>query len=74
MESKLKIEYTPYSALLYQEDEFGLEFLCPGYWLEKDILLIRGDCWPKDVTSILGPAGHCLSNVPEDCAARTISA
>uniref|UniRef100_A0A182MDH9 Peptidase S1 domain-containing protein n=1 Tax=Anopheles culicifacies TaxID=139723 RepID=A0A182MDH9_9DIPT len=49
-ESKLKIEVTPYSALLYQEDEFGLEFLCPGYWLEKDVLLIRRDCWPMDVT------------------------
>uniref|UniRef100_A0A182RI58 Peptidase S1 domain-containing protein n=1 Tax=Anopheles funestus TaxID=62324 RepID=A0A182RI58_ANOFN len=45
MESKLKMEYTPYSALLYQEDEFGLEFLCSGYWLKKDTLLIRSDCW-----------------------------
>ncbi|XP_052897886.1 uncharacterized protein LOC128304713 [Anopheles moucheti] len=49
MESKLRIEYTPYSALLYQEDEFGIEFLCPGYWLKKDMLLVRGDCWSKDM-------------------------
>ncbi|XP_053664949.1 uncharacterized protein LOC128714098 [Anopheles marshallii] len=49
MESKLRIEHTPYSALLYQEDEFGLEFLCPGYWLRKDMLLVRGDCWTKDM-------------------------
>uniref|UniRef100_A0A182T1C2 Uncharacterized protein n=1 Tax=Anopheles maculatus TaxID=74869 RepID=A0A182T1C2_9DIPT len=49
LESKLRIEYTPYSALLYQEDEFGLEFLCPGYWLKRGVLLVRGDFWPKDV-------------------------
>ncbi|XP_035905618.1 uncharacterized protein LOC118509293 isoform X2 [Anopheles stephensi] len=48
IESKLRIEYTPYSALLYQDDEFGLEFLCPGYWLQKGVLLTRGDFWPKD--------------------------
>uniref|UniRef100_A0A182UD48 Peptidase S1 domain-containing protein n=1 Tax=Anopheles melas TaxID=34690 RepID=A0A182UD48_9DIPT len=38
---RLKITYTPYSALLYQEDEFGLELLCPGYWLQRHVLLIR---------------------------------
>uniref|UniRef100_A0A182Q858 Peptidase S1 domain-containing protein n=1 Tax=Anopheles farauti TaxID=69004 RepID=A0A182Q858_9DIPT len=49
-EPRLMIEYTTYSALLYQEDEFGLEFLCSGYWLRRGILLVRGDCWPKDST------------------------
>ncbi|XP_040169417.1 uncharacterized protein LOC120903836 [Anopheles arabiensis] len=46
---RLKITYTPYSALLYQEDEFGLELLCPGYWLQRDVLLIRLECWLKNV-------------------------
>ncbi|XP_050082249.1 uncharacterized protein LOC126569309 [Anopheles aquasalis] len=46
---KLKVERTVYSALLYQEDSFGLEFLCPGFWLRKDVVLIRRDCWANDV-------------------------
>ncbi|KFB38674.1 hypothetical protein ZHAS_00006069 [Anopheles sinensis] len=49
VEARLRIERTPFSALLYQEDEFGLEFLCAGYWLQKNLLLIRADCLPENV-------------------------
>uniref|UniRef100_A0AAG5DM18 Peptidase S1 domain-containing protein n=1 Tax=Anopheles atroparvus TaxID=41427 RepID=A0AAG5DM18_ANOAO len=52
IEPRLRIERSPYSAELYMEDEFGLEFLCAGYWLREDVLLIRADCWPENVKDL----------------------